>query len=211
MDPLKNCVKKALDEHTYKNIELDQNARNRFIAQINQSQKRSKRKHFHLYPSMLAGTCALLLVILLFLPQLHSSSYGEEEVYQFVTEYKIIQYTIEDPAYSPTGIEISERVKDFLSEDAYKKQMANRFYDTAPLIAQQTNKSIALSDIKIEKEKEKENGMIDYNYTMKIQIYDNQSSKEIAIKGQLTIANDDELKITRDWEDRKGLVDEFFK
>lgn len=89
--------------------------------------------------------------------------------------------------------------------------MANRFYDTAPLIAQQTNKSIALSNFKLEKEKEKEDGMIDYNYTAKIQIYDNQSSKEIAIKGQLTIANDDGLKITRDWEDKKGLVDEFLK
>lgn len=211
MDQLKKAVKEALNENSYKNIELNQKGINRFLSLINQRQTQPKRKYFHFYPSLLAGTCALLLAILLFLPQLHSSSFSEEEIYQFVTEYKTIQYTIEDPAHSPTGIEISERVKGFLSDDVYKKQMTNRVFDIVPDIAKQTNKSIAMVEVNLEKEKVKDNGMIDYNYTTKIKIYDNQSSKEMEIKGQLTISNEDGLKITRDWEDKKGIVNEFFK
>lgn len=211
MDQLKKAVKEALNENAYKNIELNQKGINRFLSLINQRQTQPKRKYFHFYPSLLAGTCALLLAILLFLPQLHSSSFSEEEIYQFVTEYKTIQYTIEDPAHSPTGIEISERVKGFLSDDVYKKQMTNRVFDIVPDIAKQTNKSIAMVEVNLEKEKVKDNGMIDYNYTTKIKIYDNQSSKEMEIKGQLTISNEDGLKITRDWEDKKGIVNEFFK
>lgn len=211
MDQLKKGVKEALNENAYKNIELNQKGINRFFSQINQRQTQPKRKYFHFYPSLLAGTCALLLAILLFLPQLHSRSFSEEEVYQFVTEYKTIQYTIEDPVHSPTGIEISERVKEFLSNDAYKKQMANRVFDLAPTIAMQSNKSIEVVEVNLQKEKEKDNGMIDYIYTTKIRIYDNQSSKEIEIKGQLTIYNGDGLKITRDWEDNKGIVNELIK
>ncbi|WP_102275384.1 hypothetical protein [Cytobacillus massiliigabonensis] len=211
MDPLKNSVKEALDEYAYKNIEVDQNGKNRFISQITQWQKRSKRKTFHFYLSVLAGAGAILLAVLLFMPQLPSNSISEKEINQFVTEYKTIQYTIEDPVHSPTGIEISEKVKEYLTEDAYKKQMANRVYDTAPIIAQQTNQSISLVEVSLVKEKEKDNGMIDYNYTTRIKIYDNQSSKEIEIKGQLTISNEDGLKITRDWENIKRIGDELFK
>ncbi|MFE8694748.1 hypothetical protein ACFYKT_00085 [Cytobacillus sp. FJAT-53684] len=211
MDSLKNSVKQSLDEYAYKKIEVDQQAKRRLITQITLNHKPSKRKYFPFIPSLLAGTGALLLAFLLFFPQLQPSSIDEDKIHQFVTEYKSIQYTIEDHIHSPSGLEISEKVKGYLSEDAYKKQMANRFYDTAPSIAQQTNKSIALLEVKLEKERENDKGTIDYKYTSKIKIYDNESSKEIEIKGQLTISNENGLKITRDWENQKLIQRELFK
>lgn len=126
----------------------------------------------------------------------------EEDVMSFVQEYKTEQYTIKDPTKAPTGIEIGQKVKKYLSEDVFEQQMANRNFELAPNVAKEQDKSIELQEVLLEKEKENDDGTIDYYYTLKLKFYDGQSSEIVIKKGELTISNEDGLKITRDW-DRK--------
>jgi hypothetical protein len=63
-----------------------------------------------------------------------------------------------------------------------------------------TNKTIELEDVIFEKEKENEEGTINYKYTLKLKVSDGQSSEVFEKKGQLSVSNDNGLKITRDWE-----------
>lgn len=66
----------------------------------------------------------------------------DKDVKNFVMEYKTIQYTIEDPINAPSGIEIGEKVKAYLSENVFNKHNANRIFQLAPDIAKKTGKSI---------------------------------------------------------------------
>lgn len=126
----------------------------------------------------------------------------EEDVMSFVKKYKTEQYTINDPINAPTGIEIGQKVKKYLSEDVFEQHMANRNFELAPNVAREQNKSIKLEDVLLEKEKENDDGTIDYYYTLKLKFDDGQSYEIVNKKGELTISNEDGLKITRDW-DRK--------
>ncbi|MFL0364738.1 hypothetical protein ACH0BF_17165 [Pseudobacillus sp. 179-B 2D1 NHS] len=132
---------------------------------------------------------------------------NEEEVMELVKEYKTKQYTIKDPDKAPTGPEIGEEVKSCFSKDEFDRQMANRSFSLAPDIAKKTNKSIALTDIKLKKEKENDDGTVNYTYTLELKFYDDQTSEVIEKNGQLSISNDDGLKIARDWEDRTTQVE----
>lgn len=125
-----------------------------------------------------------------------------EDVKSFVTEYKTIQYTIKDPSNPPSGIEIGEEVKRYLSEDVFKKHNANRVFQIAPDIARKTNKSIELEGLLLEKEKENADGTIDYKFILKLKFYDASTSETVEKNGQLTISNKNGLIITRDWEDK---------
>ncbi|WP_286228449.1 hypothetical protein [Neobacillus mesonae] len=124
-----------------------------------------------------------------------------KDVEKFVKEYKSEQYNLKDPANLPTGIEIGDKVKQYLSIDAFDKLNANRVFQIAPDFVKKTNKTIELEDVILEKEKENEDGTIDYNYTLKLKVSDKQSSEVIEKKGQISVSNDDGLKITRNWED----------
>ncbi len=126
----------------------------------------------------------------------------DEDVESFVTEYKTIQYNIKDPTNSPSGIEIGEEVKKYLSEDVINKHNANRVFQIAPDIAKKTNKSIELEDVLLEKEKENADGTINYNFTLKLKLYDDSISETVEKNGELTISKEDGFIITRDWEDR---------
>ena len=95
----------------------------------------------------------------------------EDDVMSFVQDYKTEQYTIKDPKNAPTGIIIGQKVKKYLSEEAYEKLMANRSFELAPYVAKKLNKSIVLEDIHLEKVKE-EDETIDYNYTLKLKFDD---------------------------------------
>jgi hypothetical protein len=127
----------------------------------------------------------------------------EEDILKLVKDYKTEQYNIKDPSNPPTGIEIGEKVKDSFSEKEFEKQMSNRVFQIAPDIAKKTNKSIELEDIMIEKGKENNDGKIDYNYTLKLKFYDNETTEVVEKKGQLSIEG---LKITRDWEERTTKI-----
>ncbi|WP_066299192.1 hypothetical protein [Bacillus sp. FJAT-29937] len=134
-----------------------------------------------------------------------------EDVEKLVKEYKTEQYHITDPANPPTGIEIGEKVKKYLSEDAFAKLNANRVFQLAPKFAKQTNKTIELEDIVLEKIKEHDDGRIDYKYTLKLKVSYEQPNESYEIfdkEGQLSVSNTNEgLKITRDWEQQTQIED----
>ncbi|MFJ8260640.1 hypothetical protein ACIQ4I_01585 [Rummeliibacillus sp. NPDC094406] len=122
---------------------------------------------------------------------------SEKDVLKLLKDYKTVQYNIKDPLNPPSGTEIGEKVKVYFSEDEFERQMANRVFQLAPEISKTSNKSIQLENVKLKKSKENKDGSIDYNYTMKLKFYDDESSEVIEKNGQLTV---DGLKITRDWE-----------
>lgn len=131
----------------------------------------------------------------------------DEDVMNFVKEYKIEQYTIKDPTNAPTESEIATKVKGYLSEEVFNKHNANRIFHIAPYIAKKTNKSIELEDVILERKKENDNGTIDYNFILKLKFEDDKSSEVVEKKGQLTISNEDGLKITCDWEEKTTKID----
>ncbi|MDX8367932.1 hypothetical protein [Cytobacillus sp. IB215665] len=122
---------------------------------------------------------------------------NEEEVHELVMAYKKEQYTIEDPSSPPSGLDISENVSGYLSEAALNEQNVGRIFELAPNVAKKLNKSIELVDVILEKYEENENSSIDYNYTLTLKI---GADEIIEIDGQLTISNDNGLKITRDFD-----------
>ncbi|MFU1996205.1 hypothetical protein [Priestia megaterium] len=146
---------------------------------------------------------SMLFIMLIGAVACSKETIKETDVENFVTEYKKEQYTIKNPSNVPTGEEIADKVKRYLSKDTFDKQIANRSFDLAPEVASKTDKSISLEDVKLKKEKEHDNGSIDYTYTLKLKIGTGQSSDIVEKNGQLTISsNDGELKITRDWEEK---------
>ncbi len=85
----------------------------------------------------------------------------ENDIVNFIKEYKTAQYTIQSPTNIPTTEEIEEKVKPFLTKKEFEKQMANRVFEIAPMIAEEMNKSIEISDVILEKDSENDNGSIE--------------------------------------------------
>ena len=76
------------------------------------------------------------------------------------------------------------------------------------ILLRTTNKRIELEDIIFEKEKEYDNGTVDYSYTLKLKIYDDPHTSEVFEKGgTLSVSNDGGLKIIRDREDNVTIDD----
>ncbi|MGE8203460.1 hypothetical protein ACQKP0_02770 [Heyndrickxia sp. NPDC080065] len=153
-------------------------------------------------------TFGLLLLFVAFISIVACSNkevVKQDDVLNFVKDYKSKQYTIKDPSNDQAGNEIVEKVKAFLSEDTLNKMMANRAFDLIPYIAKNMNKSIELQEINLEKANENGNGTINYKYNLKIKFYDEQSSEMFERKGELTLSTDNGLKITRDWEETINL------
>lgn len=136
-----------------------------------------------------------------------SSGINEDEVLSLVKKYKTEQYTVKDPSNVPTPDEITEKVKGYLTKEALEKQQANRVFGLASDLAKKTNKKIEVEDIKLENKKEDEDGTVNYDYTLKLKLYDEESSEIIDVDGQLSISNDDGLVITRDWENKSVFLD----
>jgi ribosomal protein L20A (L18A) len=136
-----------------------------------------------------------------------SESTTEHNIEAFVKDYKTKQYTINDltqlAGKHPVEINaiFTEKLESYLSEDELENLTINRFFLVTPNVAIAANKKVKLETISLEKVEDNEDGSINYNYTLEIDYYDDQSSEIIEKEGQLTIlVNDDELKITRDWE-----------
>ncbi|MGE1166298.1 hypothetical protein ACQJ0Y_24290 [Peribacillus simplex] len=109
-------------------------------------------------------------------------------------------YTIKDPSNPPTFDEIAENIKGYLSEDEYKAQIADRKYQIPELVSKEINKSIEVQDVNLEEQSKNDDGTIDYKYTTKFKVYDENSSKIYEKEGELTISTtNNELKITRDF------------
>lgn len=141
----------------------------------------------------------LLLIMTLALVACGQEKASDTEVLKLLTDYKSVQYNIKDPSKPPSETEISEKVKGYFSKDAFEKQMTDRVFQIAPVIAKASNKSIQLENVQLMKSKENKDGTIDYTYKLKLKFYDNQTTEIIEKNGQLTV---DGLKITRDWEER---------
>jgi hypothetical protein len=146
------------------------------------------------------------LIIIAGLVGCTNNAVDDNEVLDLLKTYKTEQYTIDNPSNPPTNDEIVQQVKPYLSEEALEKLIANRVFSIAPDIATNTNKPIMLNDVQIEKAKTKDDGTVDYTYTLDIQSGDDSDAEIIRINGQLTVSSEDGLKITRDWEEVDKLM-----
>ena len=149
------------------------------------------------------GILLSFIMVIAFMAACSNSDINENEVLNLVSKYKTEQYTILDPGNTPTPNDIADKVKGYLSKDALEKQQANRIFGLAPDLAKKTNKSLKFEEIKLEKVKENEDGTINYKYTLKLKLYDQQSSEILEVDGQLSVSNDNGLVITRDWENKR--------
>lgn len=129
----------------------------------------------------------------------------DNDVLELLKSYKTEQYTIESPSNPPSGEEISEKVKPYLTEEAFEELNSNRVFSIAPDVARKTNKPISIIDIQVEKTDENEDGTFDYTYILDIKIGTGSDAEIIKNKGQLTLSTEDGLKISRDWEEKRFL------
>ncbi|MGE6720939.1 hypothetical protein ACQKGD_26950 [Peribacillus frigoritolerans] len=123
-----------------------------------------------------------------------------EEAEKLFKDYSTGLYTIKDPSNPPTFDEIAENIKEYLSEEQYDAEIANRKFQIPELVSNQINKSIEVQDVKLEEQSKNDDGTIDYLYTTKFKVYDENESKIYEKEGELTISTtNNELKIDRDW------------
>ena len=100
-----------------------------------------------------------------------------EDVEKFLKEYKAEQYNLKYPNNLPSGVDIGNRVKKYLSKGALDKLNANQVFKIAPDFAERTNKTIELEDVILENEKENNDGSLNYKYTLKLKVSDEKSSE----------------------------------
>jgi hypothetical protein len=154
----------------------------------------------------------MLLICMLFVfSGCSNNAFDENEVKEFVMEYKTNQYTVEDASNPPTAVEIGEKVKPYLSEEEYENFFINRYFRFITVVAENTGYSSELQDVILEKTEENEDGSVDYDYTVSVKYYDDSFSELVETKGQMTIQYDGEdYKITRDWEQPNQFIREVF-
>lgn len=170
---------------------------------INETQQPSSGFKGGLFMKRIFGLFLVFMMIFSLLGCGNKVSTEEDDIFNFVKEYKSIQYSINDPNNPPTGNEIEKKVRKFLSEDCFKEQTANRIFSIAPNFAKEENKMMELEDLILTKDKENADGTVDYKYKVKLKVKDDEGFENIEKKGQLTISNDNgNLKITRDWEEK---------
>lgn len=156
------------------------------------------------------------IILVLFIISLVGCSKTEEikdeDVLSLLKEYKTEQYKIEDPKVTPTGDEIATRVKEYLTEDALEDQEANRTFQLAPDLAKNTNHSIELTNADVSKKKENDDGTVIYTYNLSLKLTDikNSSSENVEKKGEITVSNENELVITKDWQETSTFEDQVF-
>ncbi|MEJ9232930.1 hypothetical protein LAV79_26670 [Peribacillus butanolivorans] len=123
-----------------------------------------------------------------------------EDAEKLFNSYSTVLYTIKDPSNPPTFDEIAENIKVYLTEDQYNAEIANRKFQIPELVSKQIKKSIEVQDVKLEEQSKNDDGTIDYLYTTKFKVYDENSFKIYEKEGELTISTtNNELKIDRDW------------
>lgn len=154
----------------------------------------------------------LVLLIISLVGCSKSEEIKDEDVLSLLKEYKTEQYTIEDPKVTLTGDEIAKRVKEYLTEDALEDQEANRIFQLAPDLAKNTNHSIELTNVNVSKKKENEDGTVIYTYDLSLKLTDikNSSSQNVEKKGEITVSNEKELVITKDWQETSTFKDQVF-
>ncbi|MGE6377985.1 hypothetical protein [Peribacillus muralis] len=100
-----------------------------------------------------------------------------EDAEKLFKGYYTERYTIKDPSNPPTSDEIAANIKEYLSEKEYNAQISNNYYAMPSVVAKELNKSIEVQDVKLEEESKNDDGTVDYAYTTKFKVYDENSSK----------------------------------
>jgi hypothetical protein len=129
----------------------------------------------------------------------------QQEIEDFVKEYKSTLYSVDDPLNPPSALEVSQNARHYLAKDEFENLMANRIFDLASNTAKSLNKQIVLEDVIFDKVTfNDDGGAWDCEITLKIKLFDQQSSGIFEKKGQLSIMrnSNDALMIVRDWEER---------
>ncbi|WP_057914453.1 hypothetical protein [Peribacillus muralis] len=123
-----------------------------------------------------------------------------EEAEKLFKDYSRELYTIKDPSNPPTFAEIAGNIKAYLTEEQFDAEIANRKFQLPEMVSKQLNKNIEVEDVKLEEQSKNDDGTIDYLYTTKFKVYDQNSSKIYEKEGEVTISTtNNELKIDRDW------------
>ncbi|WP_054751962.1 hypothetical protein [Piscibacillus salipiscarius] len=123
----------------------------------------------------------LLGSFILTLAACDDTSDDEKELKEFVTDYKSKLYNIENPNLlnekHPTKVsqKFSRKIEPYETNEVLEDLTLNRQLIIIPQIAQALGKKVKLQDISLEKVKENEDGSINYDYTMKIKYYDDES------------------------------------
>jgi PBP1b-binding outer membrane lipoprotein LpoB len=128
-----------------------------------------------------------------------------QEMEAFIKEYKTTIYSIDDPLNPPTANEVAQKAESYLTKNEFENLMTNRIFELASKTANSLNKRIELEAVLLENATfNDDGGGWDCEITIKIKLADQQSSKTIEKKGQLSIMRNssDELKVFRDWEER---------
>ncbi|TFB25109.1 hypothetical protein E3U55_01570 [Filobacillus milosensis] len=143
----------------------------------------------------------IAFILLVTLIGLMGCSSEDEERLSFFQEYKAEQYTIEDHENAPTSEEIAERVKPYLTDEALKELKASKKFNVMPALAANRNKNIEFSNAEFSNKQENDDGSIDYDYKLQLNVYNDSGSEPFTIVGEVTFINKDgEMKISRDQE-----------
>lgn len=129
----------------------------------------------------------------------------QQEIEAFVKEYKSTLYNIDHPLNPTTSLEVAQSAEPYLTNDEFENLKANRVFELASNTAKSLNKGIVLEDVILEKVTfNDDGGAWDCEITIKIKLFDLQSSEIIEKKGQLSIMrnSNDALMVFRDWEER---------
>ncbi|MGM7683291.1 hypothetical protein ACSVDA_14175 [Cytobacillus sp. Hm23] len=148
---------------------------------------------------------ALLFILLVFLISTvacNKKEINNEDIQKLVWGYKKEQYTISSPYDPPTGLEISDKVNKYLSEEALNKQNESRIFELAPNLAVKLSESIELVDVIVEKGVENDDGTTDYQYTLQLKFGEDDIEE---VRGELSISNKKGVKIIRDFDHFKEI------
>ncbi len=141
----------------------------------------------------------LFAVVLLFVAGCDAETSKEDEIKEFVMEYKTKMYTIEDPSNMPTGSELIERIKPYVSEKVHEKLLVNSGLNYIPRVATNISASIEVQDVELTKTEDNKDGTTDYDFVLELKFYNEDFSEVVTKAGQLTIQDENGYKVTRDW------------
>ena len=133
-----------------------------------------------------------------------ANAVSSDDILKLAKEYKTIQYTVKDPSNPPTYEEIADKAKEYLSEKALDTLYKQRAFLMVSKFAKETNTSIELESLSMDKTKENDDGSINCDYTIKLKLNNGQSTKIVEKKAQLTVSKDGK-KITRDWDEKINM------
>jgi hypothetical protein len=145
MDPFKQTIKQALDEHVYKPIELDEKGKREFFSQLQHSKPITKRRRdYSKAAALLAGLCAVIILFIITVPffqksnirssdlqkQIHDE-FGKNVIIPMIKDTRLLLVTIVQPNTAHKelnvtyGMDTGEKV--YVSDEARKMEEEKQF------------------------------------------------------------------------------------